>query len=152
MSVQDARQRTKTYLDTYLTAGNLLKDDAVTEVSYITAFGDPTYPFEMVFYEPKNCDLVYCIFKPDTAALVDWDGTIYGYNERVPIKVYTVTKQGITGTKLLWQGEAELRRIVETYPLGSYRSLSKIDDSERDMGGWTLYSSEYVLSYERDTT
>jgi hypothetical protein len=153
--VDDARYRTKVFLDhaTHgLQGANMLKDDALTELSFITAYGDPTYPMDRVFYDPKHVDVVFSIFTPDSEPLVDWDGVVYGYRERVPIHIYTVTKQGISGPKARWQAEAELRRIVETYPFGSYRSLQRIRDMDRDMGGWTLFGVEYILTYERDTT
>jgi hypothetical protein len=150
--VEDARKRTKTWLDTYLRNASILKDNGTTQASYISAFGDPPYPYNRVFYEPKNQDLVWCIFPPNTEPLYDWDGSIYGYNEKVPIVIRTVTKQGITGPKILWQAEAELRWVSETYPLGSFRGLNRIGPANMDMGGQTIYGAEYVLSYERDTT
>jgi len=130
----------------------MLKDDASTQLTTITAFGDPPYPFDRVLYDPKNVDVVFSIFTPETSVKVDWDGTVIGYTERTPIRIYAVTKQGITGPEARWKAEAELRRIVETNPLGSYRSCSRVRDLDRDMGGWTLYGVEYVLTYERDTT
>ena len=156
--VQDSRQRTKTFLDTYLTAGNMLRDDEVIQLSFITQYGDPTYPFKRVMYAPKNNDLVFCVFTAESEAVVDWDGSVYGYVERVPIKIYSVTKQGITGPEARWKAEAELRRIVENNPLidpllsGDYRSIQRMSDNEVDMGGWMLFSVTYILTYERDLT
>jgi hypothetical protein len=129
-----------------------LKDDAATQVSFITAYGDPPYPFERVFFDPKNVDLAHCIFPPDSEPLYDWNGSIYGYREAVPIVLRTVKKQGITGPKLLQQAEAEIRWVSENYPLGSFRGLRRIGPANMDMGGWTIFGAEYVLSYERDTT
>jgi hypothetical protein len=149
----DPRYRTKLWLDTYLSNANLLKDDGVAQAAFITAYADPPYPMKKVFNDPKNVDLVYSIYQPTSAPKVDWDGTTYGYREAVPIAVQTVTKQGIDGNKLLWQAEAELRRVVETYPLSSYRSLERMGPpSNVDMDGWVLFQQRYVLTYERDTT
>ena len=151
-SAQDPRYRTKVFLDTYLTAANMLKDDAVTQLSTMTAYDDPHYPYERVFYVPKNVDGVYCVGTPDSEAILDWDGTIIGYREYVPITIYTVTKQGITGNLARWTAEKELRRIVEANPTGSYRSLRRMRDMTRAMGAWMLIGVEYVLTYERDTS
>jgi hypothetical protein len=151
--VQDARQRTKVFLDTYLTATNMLWDDGVTALTTITTFADPDYPFLEVMYGGKNVDVVFSIDQSMAEPKVDWDGTIYGYREQVPITLYAVTKQGRAGPKILWQGEAELRRIVETNPTGSYRSIRRVASRNQALGdGTLLHSVEYVLTYDRDTT
>jgi hypothetical protein len=151
---QDPRYRTKLWLDTYLSNANLLKDDGTTQVTFITAFQDPPYPMERVFFLSKDVDLVYSIDQPtSTPGGVDWDGTTYKYREVVPVTPQTVTKQGINGNKLLWQAEAELRRVAETYPLSSYRNIARTGPPQiRDMGGWRLFQITYQVTYERDTT
>jgi hypothetical protein len=151
-TAQDPRYRTKVYLDTYLTAANMLKDDDATQLSTITQFTDPHVPYERIFYDPKNVDVVFAIDTPESVPKNDWDGTIYGYRETVPISILTVTKQGITGAVARWRCERELRRVVETYPSGSYRSLRRMRDYDQEMGGWILHGVVYELTYERDTT
>ena len=132
----------------------MLKDDEVTQLEFITQYGDPTYPFKRVMYDPKNNDLVFGVFTAESEAMVDFDGSVYGYVERVPVKIYSVTKQGITGPEARWKAEAELRRIVENNPLSAdnYRSIQRMSDNEVDMGGWMLFSVNYILTYERDLT
>lgn len=150
--VYDARNRTKTFLTTYLTAGNMLEDDDATPAAFIVHFSDPPYPLKLVFFGDKNVDIIFSIDTPTTTSVLNWDGYIIGYREAVPIHIFTVDKTGITGTELRWKAEVELRRIIETYPMGSYRSLNQITKNDQWMGGWTLHSVTYTLTYERDTT
>jgi len=150
--VYDARNRAKAFLDDKLTAANMKEDDDLTNASYIVAFSDPPYPLKLVFFGDKDIDIVFSVDTPTTTPKLDWDGTIIGYRETVPISIYTVDKTGITGTELRWKAEAELRRIVETYPMGSYRSLDRVAKNDKWMGGWILHSVTYNLTYERDTT
>lgn len=150
--VYDARNRAKAFLTTYLTAANMLEDDDATSASFIVSFSDPPYPLKLVFYGTKNIDIVFAVDTPTTVPRLDWDGYIIGYRETIPIHIFTVDKTGITGTELRWKAEAELRRIVETYPMGSYRSLERVAKNDRWMGGWILHSVTYNLTYERDNT
>jgi hypothetical protein len=142
--VEDARYRTKILLDTYLLAANLTEDDNSTQVKFIVAYADPDYPLVRVFFD-KLVDLVFCVGTPDSIALP----VGIGYEENVPITIWCIDKTGITGTKLRWKAEAELRRIVETYPTGSLRNWQRLGDNEKNLGSTILYSVNYVLRYKR---
>jgi hypothetical protein len=141
---EDARYRTKILLDTYLLAANLTEDDNSTQVKFIVAYADPDYPLVRVFFD-KFVDLVFCVGTPDSIALP----VGIGYEENVPITIWCIDKTGITGTKLRWKAEAELRRIVETYPTGSLRNWQRLGDNEKNLGSTVLYSVNYVLRYKR---
>lgn len=144
-TVQDPRQRSKVWLDTYLIAGNLTKDDNSTPASFITCWADPPYPIIKVL-ETKGIDLAFSIATPLSEGLP----VGVGYIEHVPISVYTIDKTGITGNKLRWKGEAELRRLAETYPTGSLRRpWERMNPNEQNLGSATLYSVTYVLPYKR---
>jgi len=149
--VNDARLRTKVYLKTYLDGANLTKDDDSTEVRFIIAYADPNYSLVHIFND-KAVDLVFCIGDPESQAVLDSDHYPIGYNEAVPITVWCIDKAGITGTKLRWKAEAELRRICETYPEGSLRSLERLRDNDKNLGSTILYSREFIMKYERDLT
>jgi hypothetical protein len=142
--VDDARDRTKVYLDSYLTAANLTKDDGSTLANFIVCFGSPDYPMERVFID-RGVDLIFSIGTPDSEALP----VGIGYIENVPITVFTVNKPGITGTKLRWTAEEELRRVIETYPLGSLRTADRMSDNEQNLGSTVLYSVTYTMRYKR---
>lgn len=149
--VQDARQRTKVYLETYLSASNLTKDNDSTLAKYIIPFGNPDYPITRVFKD-KRVDLIFSIGEPNSRPLMNFDQTPYGSEEHVPITTFCIDKVGITGTKLKWKAEAELRRITETYPSGSQRSFERRSDRDQRLGSTILYSTEFLLNYRRDTT
>ena len=145
---QDPRYRTKVYLETYLDSNNLLCDDRYTSVNYIVTFEDPNYPLIRVFND-KKIDLVFCIGDPETTPLMNADQTPYGYEEMVPITVWCIDKSDIDGEKMKWQAERELRRILETYPLGSLRSFNRISDNDVNLGSTVLHSRKFLLRYRR---
>lgn len=141
---EDARYRTKYYLDDKLDNANLTEDDDATEVSFIVAYADPNYPLVRVF-EEKWIDLIFCVGTPESVALP----VGAGYEEHVPITVWCIDKTGITGTKLRWKAEAELRRVAETYPSGSLRTLNRLSDNKQNLGSTILYSVNYIMRYTR---
>lgn len=151
---EDARYRTKVLLEDAtkgLNNANLTKDDDGTEVSFIVCFGNPPYPITRVFLD-CDVDLVFTIAEPTSEPILDTDQTPSHYKERVPIFTFCIDKPGITGTKLKWKAEADLRRINETYPTGSQRAHEERRDNDQRLGPIILYSTKYVLSYVRDTT
>lgn len=155
--VQDARQRTKVYLDTYLTAANITKDDGSSLASFAVIFANKYYPLLEEFYASSSpVDVLFCIGEPNSTALTDTDQAPYGYEEHVPIEIVCVDKLGVTGTKMKWTAEAELRRVCETNPLanplGSQRFLQRIGPNDQDMGSTVLYGVRFVLNYVRDLT
>ena len=145
--VDDPRYRTKVWLETWLTPANLTKDDGVTQVTFIVCFGMPDYPIERVFKD-KNVDLVYAVDTPETEPLP----VGVGYLENMPINIWCINKAGISGTKLRWKAEAELRRVAETEPVSSLRTLTRLTDNEKNLGSTVLYSVTYNLRYKRYVT
>jgi hypothetical protein len=150
--VEDARRRTRIYLKEYLDGSALTDDVGENEVKYIVVYGDPGYPVTKVFGEPKNVTVVFTVEEPESSPLVDFDGSIYGYDESLPIKISCIDKQGVTATKLKWKAEEELRRILEGYPFGSFRSLTRRSGSASYFGASVFYETTWVLHYSRDTT
>lgn len=136
-TVEDARYKTKVYLETYL--------DSDALPSYIVAYEMPDYPLVRVFKD-EGVNLVYSIGTPDSAALPVGKG----YIENVPITIWCIDKTGISGTKLRWKAEAELRRICEEHPTGgSLFTWQRLGDNEKNLGSTVLYSVEYVMRYKR---
>lgn len=147
--VTDARSSTKTWVDTYYQEGNAMRDDGLVPASKMCMYAYPNYPLELEF---NIVDVLILIGEPETTPLMDFDRTPYGYEEHVPIIVATIDKTGITGTKLKWLAEAELRRIAETYPTGSVRSFVRRRDVDQRLGSTVIYMTEWSLKYRRDTT
>jgi len=96
-------------------------------------------------FKDKGVDLIFSVGTPESEALP----VGVGYIENMPITVWCIDKTGITGTKLRWKAEAELRRISETYPLGSLRALNRLSDNEQRLGSTVLYSVSYIMRYKR---
>jgi hypothetical protein len=150
--VNDARTNTKTYLDSYLDSSNLKADDESQSLFFAVIFSNPDYPLTDEFTASDvYVDLLFCLGESNSTPMIGFNHYIYGYNEEVPIQIWTLDKTGITGTKVLWKAEAELRRIVETYPFGSLRSLIRKRGLTQRVGQ-VLYGTEFVLRYQRDTT
>lgn len=143
-SVEDPRYRTKVYLETYLSGSAL--------PNYIVAYGMPDYPLTRVF-KTKGVDLVFGLGEPNSTPDKDpLTEAAYGYEEHVPIQTFCIDKSNITGTKLMWQAETELRSVAESYPGGSLRALDRRRPNTQVLGSTTLYSAEYILNYRRDTS
>jgi hypothetical protein len=118
-----------------------------TQVSFLVAYADPDYPLSHVF---NLTDLTFCIGDSNSEAIVDSDHYPIGYSEAVPITTWCIDKTNITGTNLKSKAEAELRRVTETYPEGSLRSLETIRDNDKNLGSTVLHSREFVMRYKRD--
>lgn len=140
--LQDARSRIKVYLETYLSPSMITNDDG-SPVTFAVIYANPNYPIQLEFL---TVALLFCIDTPDSVALP----VGVGYIENVPITIWCIDKTGITGTKLRWKAEAELRRVVEEHPAGwSLYTWQRLSDNEQNLGSTILYSVEYVLRYKR---
>jgi hypothetical protein len=149
--VDTAQKRTKVWIDTYWTASNVTKDDGSTPASTIDAYDWPDYPLTRVFID-KAVDGIISVGQQSSKAIVDTDHFPVGYDETVPITLCAIDKAGITGIKLLGKMEAELRRIHETYPLGSLRRFTGETPKTTRIGSFFLFAIEYQLNYRRDVT
>jgi len=139
------------YLDTYLNPNNIIKDDGLTRATFHVIYAMPDYPLTREFNEKGN-ELLFCIGDPNSTPLLGHDQYAYGYEEHVPIEIISMDKDGCSGPKLQWKGEAEVRRIVETYPMGSLRNLERKSGSKQRLGSHVLHRSTFILKYRRDTT
>jgi len=151
-TVEDPRHRTKDYLDTYFASLpiSLLKNDG-TPATHIVCWADPPYLIRTVFVT-KGVDLVYSVGKGTSTPLIGGDKYPWGYEEKVSIFPQAIDKTGISGDNLMWQGERQLRRVLEAYPLGSLRNLETMTPKTQSLGSTTLYSVECVMKYTRNLT
>jgi hypothetical protein len=144
----DSRYRHKSYLDSYLTATNLKKNNGSTNASYITCFDGADYPLSQVFLT-KAGDLVFSVGKENAVPKQNAFHYPYAFEESVPITVAAVNKAGITATNLIEQAEQEIRRIVSTYPMGSIREIASSTPQEIDLGETRLYTQKVTIRYTR---
>jgi hypothetical protein len=150
---EDARYRTKVWLDTYITKANLTKDDDSTQVRFRVMYANPDYPFKKDFkHFADPTDLFFIIDTPNSTAMPGHDQYPIGYEEHVPIEVACIDKTGITGTLLRWKAVKELRKVAEDNPFGSQRSLEEERPNDKRLGSLTVYSQRVILNYRRDTT
>ena len=149
----DARYNTKVYLESYIDPSHVTKDDGTTEAPYAIIYAYPNYPLIREFDAATNpVDLLFLIGKPNSTVLLQADQSPWGYEEHVPITVACVDKTGVSGTRLLWKGERELRIIAEEHPEGSQRSLERTGDRDQRLGSTIIYMTDFILNYRRDTT
>lgn len=141
----------KTYLDTFIDNANLTTDDGGTEVKFITPFSFPPFPLIKVFLD-KPVDFIIAVGVETSEAKIDYDQTVYGYKEAVPLHVRAIDKEGITAVKLLEKAKVELRSVLETYPTGSQRSMLREEEATKRLGTTTIYGFDMTVNYDRDTT
>ena len=155
--VDDARSRTKVYLDEYWDPMNTVADNGITLLKTRIIYAFPNYPLIYEFIERSiEVDVIIAIDQAISKTERDFDGSPYSYSESVPIKIRSVNKSGVTASLAIWQAEAEIRRILETYPLasstGSVRSLERTSPARLLLGQEPLWGADYIMTYERDTT
>jgi len=150
MSAQDARQRTITYFETYYTPANAVDDNSVALGEQFMYEG-PDYPLEREFKAPSVVDVIVTVGQPNTTALPSTDHSAYGYDEQLPIKIFSVNKTDVTAVKAIWEVERELRRIQEANP-GTIRRFTRLSPAKQVLGSTTLYGAEYIMVFRRDTT
>jgi hypothetical protein len=97
-------------------------------------------------------DLAYAIGKGTSTPQIGHDKYAWGYEEKVPITISAIDKTGISGDSIMWKGEHALRYALETYPLGSLRTLETGREKTERLGSTTLYSVECTLNYRRNVT
>jgi hypothetical protein len=142
-TVEDARYRTKVFLQTYLDSDYL--------PNYLVAYGEPDYPMTQVF-KIKGIDLIFSIGEPETKPLIDARQGPYGYEENMPITIFSINKSNLDGTKVKWQAETEFRRLLQENPTGSLRQFERRRNADRDLGSTRIYGTEWIMTYERDLT
>lgn len=152
---KDPRERTKTYIDTYVRDAQLTFDNDATQAPWACIFSEPPYPAVQEFRASSNpVHGLYVVEMPTSTPSLDTDQTPFEYEEHIPIHIVTVDSHisGCTGTALNWKMEAELRYVCETYPEGSFRSLERRTKRTMNLNGLVLYDSEFTLNYVRNLT
>jgi hypothetical protein len=150
---KDPRERSKTYIDTYVRDAQLTKDDDSTQAAWACIFSEPPYPVAQEFRAASNPVFgLYVVEIPNSTPGLDTDQIASEYEEHVPIHIITVDSTACTGTALNWKMEEELRYVCETYPEGSFRSLERRSKRTVNLPGLILYDSEFMMNYVRNVT
>lgn len=146
----DPRYRHKTWLDTYLAAGNMKLDNGSTNADIKTMFSDIPYfcPAEQLVIT-KDYDGVMSIDKRSGKQLTTYNHYPYAFEETVPITLSAVDKTGLTATNLLEQMEQEIRHVCTDHPLGSIRSIDGTEYKSTDIGGTRLWETTVTIRYKR---
>ena len=151
MVVYSAQRNMKTYLDTYFNDASQVTKDNTWAATVIVAFDWPNYPLARVFYD-KDVDLIASIGQAESQSISDSDHYSVGYDEKVPVTLAAIDKYGVTAIRILEKGEAELRRVAETYPIASLRRITGAKPETEWLGGFYMFKVQYVFSYKRNLT
>jgi len=152
----DPRSSIKTYLETYINPANLTRDDG-SNAQWVVIYGRPLEELKKTFLD-ENQDLVFTVEEPETKVLLDEDQIPYGYEHRVPIRAWCIDKYDvdgnlvITGTKLKWKAESELRSLLATYPTGSQYGMETSKNLDQQLDGDRVYGFEFIINYRRSIT
>jgi hypothetical protein len=151
MVVYSAQRNMKTYLDTYFNDAAQITGDGGGAVNVIVAFDNPNYPISRVFID-KGVKLIASVGQSESQSIVDSDHYPVGYDEKVPVTLAAMDQAGVTAILMLEKGEAELRRVAETYPFGSLRRITGSKPETEWHGGFYIFKVQYVFSYKRNLT
>jgi len=147
--IYNARSQIRTFLIRKLDNTKITKEDDFTKAVYSVIYMNPPYPITKEFFNSNNpVDGVYAIHEPKTSALLGHTGRPSGYEERVPISIFTINKTG-NGTKLKRKMESELWRICEKYSIDSrfMPHLERCGDTCKTKGRTIFHSTEFILSF-----
>lgn len=147
----DARYRTRVYIQTWWTAANA-EDDAGNPLTVQCIYSSVPYPLTLELYDGSTVDVLILLGKAKSTPLTGHDHAAFGYNEQVPITISAIDKTGVTADKAVTQCETELRNLMEQYPTGSVRTLDQTKETTEILGSNILYQIEYLLNYQRDKT
>lgn len=148
----DPRERTKTWLEAYLSDAAILKDDNATQADWICQFAFPEYNIDRIF-DDKTIDLIVSVEALDGIALYLHSGAnIYAFKENIRIHFNAVDKTGITAVNLLDKAKQEFYKELNLHGkiAGSFRmSETHKDNPVRMSNGQLLYGFYVDLSYKR---
>lgn len=147
----DARYRTRVYIQNYWTAANA-EDDLGNPLTVQCIYTSVPYPLTLELYDGSTVDVLILLGKAKSTPLTGHDHAAFGYNEQIPITIAAIDKTGVTADKAITQCETELRNIMETWPIGSVRTLDQTKETTEILGSSTLYQIEYLMNYQRDKT
>jgi hypothetical protein len=151
--ISDSRDQVREFLISNLDCNSITRDDGSTKADYCIMFDNPDYSLLKEFSAADDpVDGIFAIDIPNSVPLVDSDYTVYGYDEYVPILIYTIDKEGVSGARLQGKMESGIRRVCDSDsaragPMHVY--LERRGDRRTRIGSRTLYTAEFVFSFKR---
>lgn len=149
MSTVDARKVMVDFLlngTTGLVDTNLTKDNDTTKASFDVMYAYPNYPLKLEFFAATSpVDLLFLVDTP----VVRTATVKKRYVESIPVTIACIDKTGITGTKLRWKAEKELRRVIKLFPLGSFQSMDRSEPNDQRFGSTIIHSITLTANIRR---
>jgi hypothetical protein len=152
--ISDSRDLTREFLISNLDCNNITKDDKFTKANYCIMYDNPDYSLVKEFSAPNDSvDGIFVIGIPNSEPVIDSDHTVIGYDEHVPVLVYTIDKVGVSGERLQGKMKFELRRVCDSDSARAssmHVYLERYGDGRTRIGSKTLYTTEFVFSFSRN--
>ncbi len=150
-SPYDASYLTRVIIETYVRDAQITKDDGSSNANWASFFENPPYPLALEFSKVGGIDCAYVLGEATSIPEVSGDQIVRRYQEKIPIHVCTMDREGVTGRAMKHKMVSELRYVLETYPIGSQRVLEEGRSNDRALGSMWLYDQTFTLSYKRGT-
>lgn len=152
--ISDSRDHVREFLISKLNWNNITRDDGSTKADCCIMYDNPEYSLFKEFNAAvDSVDGIFAIGIPNSVPLINSDHTVYGYDDHVPIVIYTIDKVGVSGARLQGRMESELRRVCDTDDARAgpmHVHLERRSDRRTRIGSKTLYTTEFVFSFQRN--
>ncbi len=151
-SPNDPRSMMKAWIDLRDTPANITKNDGSTLASYAVIFAYPAhFHLEWEFRASSSpVQGLYVIDNPtNTMAMFDCDNSVIDYKEMVPVHIMTVDSTDCGAEQLYWKMDAELRRIGQEHPTGSWHQLDRTAKQDTFLGSMKLVDRVTYWEYTR---
>jgi hypothetical protein len=151
-TIDSEQAHVRTHLLANLNGDEVTKDNCVERALFCVIYNDPNYSILKEFNSAVDpVDGVIAVGTPKTTPLQGHNRGVYGYEEQVPLSIYTIDKADVTSKKLELKIESELRRVFDTVPIAGGRigNFETCGRSKRNIGNAVLNIAEFLLKYKR---
>jgi hypothetical protein len=146
--VTDVTYRNKYWLDYYIAAGNIKKDNGSTNADWGILSAYPDYSLMREFID-SGVDAIGYVEAVSCKAVAEYRHIPYYFDESVTIKLCAIDKPTVTAKNVLEQFYKEIQHVATDHPIGSIRSIDATAYKTEDLGGTTLWSTTVTLRYMR---
>lgn len=124
-----------------LDSAALTKDDGAAKARWKVMEEYPPWILVRDFFVAQGYDLLFTVSRLREEAQRIIQDVPMQYEGRYPVKIWAIAKTGIDGVKLREKAFGEVKRVFKENPVGSRQSLNILEDDDRPLGGYMLYSS-----------